>query len=123
MGTLFTLDSIREEVEKEFAPVKVALSDGTEVTLRNLLRLNKDARKEVLKALKDLEDIQGEDGTSVEEIELLVDSAETVLVKLAGADGEKLVKEIDGDVSMLLKIMEYWMGSSQPGEAQNSPSS
>jgi hypothetical protein len=123
MGKLFTLDSLREEVEKEYEPVKIALSKGEEVTLRNLLRVNKTDRTAVLKALKDLEEIQGDDGVGVDEVSQLVEAAETVLVKIAGPQGKKLITELDGDVALIMKVLEHWMGSSQPGEAQNSPDS
>ncbi|MGZ3380404.1 MAG: phage tail assembly protein [Isosphaeraceae bacterium] len=101
--------------------MKVALSDGTEIVLRNLLRLSKKGREDALKALDDLNNLGGEDGTSVEEVALLVESAEDIIKLIAGKGGDRLVAELDGDVQLLMKLLETWMGSTQPGEAQNSP--
>ena len=127
MGNVFSLDSFREEAEKEFAPLKIALSDGTEVTLRNLVRLGKKNREKVLELLKKLQpekDEEGEDkGTTLEELDELVEAIEQILVIIGGDNGKKLVKDLDGDISVSMRVIEAWMESTQPGEANSSPSS
>jgi len=122
MSNVFTLDALREEVEREFAPVEIVVSDGTTVTLRNLLRLSKTERDVVVAKLKVLETID-KDAESAEdsnEIDLLADTAAEILALVAD-HGDKLIKELDGDVSVILKVLNVWMGSTQPGEAQPSP--
>lgn len=127
MGNVFSLDSFREEAEKEFAPLKIALSDGTEVTLRNLVRLGKKNREKVLELLKKLQpekDEDGEDkGTTLDELDELVEAIEQILVIIGGDNGKKLVKDLDGDISVSMRVIEAWMESTQPGEANSSPSS
>ena len=121
MGNVFTLDSLREEVEKEFAPVEITVSDGTTVVLRNLLRLPKKQREAALAKLKELEAAEeSEDDT--DKFGTLADIAAEILALVAD-DARQLVKDIEGDVGLTMKVLSVWMGSSQPGEAQPSPAS
>lgn len=121
MGNVFTLDALREEVEKEFAPVEIVLRDGTKVTLRNLLRLPKKDRDAVLGKLKVLESIDSSgESEDVNELDLLATTAVEILV-LVGDYGHKLVEELGDDLSIILKVLNVWMDSSQPGEAEPSP--
>ncbi|QXN73862.1 tail assembly chaperone [Mycobacterium phage Eaglepride] len=122
MSNVFTLDSLREEADKTFAPVKVELSDGTHVTLRNLLRLAKNDRKKILAALEELrnDDKEGE-GKTLDEIDKMVDSVTEILKLVAGRDSAKLVKELDGDLGLLMGVLNNWLEATAPGEAQNSP--
>lgn len=121
MGNVFTLDSLREEVEREFAPVEIGLSDGSTVTLRNLIRLPKKQREAALAKLKDLEDAEDSEGQT-DKFGALAEAALGVLAIVAD-DGGQLVKELDGDVGLTMKVLNVWMGASQPGEAQPSPAS
>lgn len=121
MANVFTLDSLREEVEREFAPVEIVVSDGSKVTLQNLLRLKKKQRDVVLEKLKVLESVEKTDDDT-NEIELLAETASEIL-DLVADDGKKLLKELDGDVSVILKVLNKWMEATQPGEAQPSPAS
>ena len=97
MGNKFTLDSLREEVECEFAPVEIDLSDGTTVTLRHLLRLPKNTREKVIDTLKVLETKEGDDP----DVDVMIDAA-TAVLKLVADQGAKLVKELDGDVTLTM---------------------
>lgn len=125
MANLFTLDKLREDVSKEFAPVKIGLSDGTEVTLRNLLRLGKKDRETVLEKLKVLESVgekkdDDEAKTTIEDLDRLAEAGNDILLLVAD-HGRKLVKELDGDFALILRVVETWMEATQPGEAQPSP--
>ena len=122
MSNVFTLDSLREEVEKEFAPVKIGLSDGTEATLRSLVRLNKKTREEVLSTLKALQSVSDSEETTIEDVDTMVDAATKILESVA-TNGKNLVKELDGDLSLTMRVLEAWLEASQPGEASNSPAS
>ena len=119
MGNVFTLDSLREEVEREFAPVKIVVGDGEEITLRNLLRLPKRQREKVTERLKDMESVEGAD-EDTDEIGRLSGIALDVLSVVAD-NGDALIDALDGDAGLILKVLNKWMGSSQPGEAQPSP--
>lgn len=121
MGNVFTLDALREEVEKEFAPVQIVLKDGTSVTLRNLLRLPKKERSQVMAKIKVLESIDSSgESEDEDEIDLLATTAVEILVLVAD-HGRLLADELGDDLSIILKVLGVWMESSQPGEAQPSP--
>lgn len=123
MGNVFTLDALREEVEKEFAPVEIVLSDGTKITLRNLLRLPKGERDAVLEKLKVLESLDktGE-SQDANELDLLAVTSVEIL-GLVSDNPKRLALELGDDLSIILKVLNVWMESSQPGEAGSSPSS
>ncbi|AFQ97393.1 tail assembly chaperone [Mycobacterium phage Rebeuca] len=121
MSNVFTLDSLREEADKTFAPVKVELSDGSQVTLRNLLRLAKGDRKKVLATLETLRSDEDKEGKTLDEIDTMVDAVTDVLKIVAGKDAAKLVKELDGDLGLLMGVLNHWLEETAPGEAQNSP--
>lgn len=113
----FTLDELRAEVEREYAPMVITLSDGTDCTLKNLLRLPKRVRDQVVETLKVMEPKDGEE----QDVDATIDAAASVL-KLVADHGGKLVKELDGDVAMTMKILERWMASTSVGEATPSDS-
>lgn len=121
MGNVFTLDALREEVEKEYAPVQIVLKDGTSVTLRNLLRLPKKERSQVLAKIKVLESIDSSgESEDASDVDLLANTALEILV-LVSDHGKLLADELGDDLSIILKVLGVWMESSQPGEAQPSP--
>lgn len=120
---LFTLESIREEADRSFRPVVIELSDGTECTLANLLRLPRKDRLEVTRLLKKLENIEGEDADNLEDddVDVFLDTA-TAVLSIVGDRGKKLVAEIDGDLTVTMKVMEKWMETTSSGEASGSES-
>lgn len=125
MTNLFTLDSIREEADKQFAPVKIGLSDGTEVTLRNLLRLKSDDRavvRDQIKVFTDHVDSEDDDSESdsLEQVDAIATAATEILSRVADKPQE-LLEELDGDVGMLVQVVQTWMSGTQSGEAQPSP--
>jgi len=124
MSNVFSLDSFREEAEKEFAPVKIGLSDGTEVSLRSLIRLGKKDREKVLSLLDELQkDQESEEDDGLERIDRIAGITSELILLVSDRNGRTLVKEIDGDISLLLKVVETWMEATQPGEAESSPES
>ena len=123
MSNMFTLESIREEADRSFRPVVIELSDGSECVLSNLLRLPKKDRLEVTRLLKKLENMEGstEDDLEDDEVDVFLDTATQVLT-IVGDKGKKLVAEIDGDLTVTMKVMEKWMESTSSGEASGSES-
>jgi hypothetical protein len=116
MGSVFTLDSLREEAEKKYAPVTLDLGDGVEIELRSLIRLPKKDRAVAFDLLKTIED---NDGNSSDGVEVLTESA----LKLLGTVADKgplLVKALGDDLSLILEVLSLWMDGSQPGEAESS---
>ena len=120
MGNVFTLESMEEELEREFAPLTFQAQDETYV-LRNLLRINKKDRQEVVEAIKGIESSK-EDGSEISEDDAV--AAMNLVFRKVTADGKgaKLVKLLGDDLPKLMKLMERWTEATQPGEAQDSPS-
>lgn len=123
MSNMFTLDSIRQEADRSFRPVIIELSDGTECVLSNLLRLPKGQRLQVTRLLKKLEHLEGEDADNLEQddVDVFLETATEVL-SIVADKGKKLVAEIDGDLTVTMKVMEKWMESTSSGEASGSES-
>lgn len=124
MSNVFTLDSMREEIEKEFAPCQIALADGKTVTLRNLLRLPRKNREKVYTLLDELGEAQKVEGDDESNASLLATekSAQIALqiIPLV-ADSEKLglqlVQSIEEDLALTLRVFSAWMEGTQSGEA------
>lgn len=120
MTNVVTLDSLREAVQRKYAPVAVQLSDGAEVVLRGILRLTKDERDKVTDSfglVEALDDDQTFEDLSEADRKELVDSVSEVLLLLAESRGSRLVSELGGDLPMLMQVLEAWVEASQPGEA------
>lgn len=125
MGNLFTLDSMREEIEREFSPCQFELPDGKTVTLRNLLRLNRKNREQVYALLDDLADISKEsEGASLTETEKSAQIALKIIPLVADSEklGDKLVELIEEDLALTLRVFSVWMEATQAGEAEGSRS-
>lgn len=117
MSNVFTLDSLREELENEFAPLRIQHKGG-EYVLRSLLRIDKEKRSEVVEHLKALET-----GESKEVDEDAVLEAARVVIRTVteGGKGDRLLKDLGDDLLLHMKIIERWAASTQPGEVQVSP--
>ena len=126
MSNVFTLDSMREEVEREFAPCQVDLGEGKTVTLRNLLRLRKKVRASVYALLDELADIQKDtEGSGLASTEKQAEIALKILPLVADDEklGERLAESIEDDLALTLRVFSKWMDSTQVGEAEGSPTS
>jgi hypothetical protein len=120
MSNVFTLDSLREEVEKKFAPVKIALKDGSEVILASVLRLDSDIRKTVVKALEEISSLEDKE-ESPEALDHMVEAISKVLNAIADKP-QKLLQELHSDdvqvkLHMMTKIVSVWAKETQLGEA------
>lgn len=113
----FTLDELRAEVERKYAPLVITLSDGTDCTLPLMLRLDKKVRDQVVSELKVMDNKDDEDT----DVDAMMDTALSVL-ELIADKGSKLVKELDGDIPLTMRILEQWMAATSPGEATPSDS-
>lgn len=119
MSNVFTLDSLREEADKKFAPFKVELSDGTYANMRSLLRMNKLTREAVMKQM-DAMSSSDDDDDSVG-VEELATAVSKVIELVAGKEkGKLLLKDLDGDLGLSMTLIEQWMELTQSGEAESS---
>lgn len=125
MSNVFTLDSLREETKKKFAPFKIRLTDGSEVSLSSMLRIPAEDRKAVRKALDEVSDLSEADDTP-ESIESMIEAISKILNVIADKPA-KLLSELDDEdpqvkVMLMSKVVLAWAKETQLGEASNSPS-
>lgn len=103
------LSDIQAAADKEYAPVELDLSDRT-IELRTPLRLSKAERKKLSAAL------------SAEDAEDPIDTLEEAFRILASnkADGNQLIKELNGDLVVAIRLFKDYTEESQLGEALSS---
>lgn len=118
MSNVFSLDSMREEIEREFSPCSFELPGGKTVVLRNLLRVPRNDREKVYKLLDQLTD-SSSDESGFSETERASQIALQVIPLVAEPQelGAKLVELIEDDLALSLRVFSVWMESTQAGEA------
>ena len=123
-NNVFTLDAMREEIEKEFAPFQIEV-DGEKLTLRNLLRVPKNRRDEVYGLLDELSAAQESDEGTLAVTEKSAQIALKIIPLVA--DKEKLartlVERIEDDLALTLRLFNVWMEATQSGNSEDSPNS
>jgi hypothetical protein len=123
-NNVFTLDAMREEIEKEFAPFQIEV-DGEKLTLRNLLRVPKNRRDEVYGLLDDLSAAQESDEGTLAVTEKSAQIALKIIPLVA--DKEKLahvlVERIEDDLALTLRLFNVWMDATQSGNSEDSSNS
>src|SRR5690606_14561167 len=109
MTNSYSLDDLKRDLDREFAPVTIQVGDDS-VVLRNLMRMNKKDRDAVLEALNELDKLdpeQDEQNMSVEEMSVITSALDTVFEKIAAdGKGKKLVAAIDGDLALSMRILD-----------------
>ncbi|QJD50228.1 tail assembly chaperone [Mycobacterium phage Iwokeuplikedis] len=133
MTNVFTLDAVREVTKKKYSPVEIILSDESSVELKPLVRLGKKDREAVvaaieeIKEINDLDDDEDEDEELVDEYAGLVCDAIAKVFKLICSSPRKLIAALEDDdprvkAEMYTTVLQAWMGETQLGEAESSPS-
>lgn len=117
MSNVYSLENLRADLDKQFAPVEVMVG-RSKVTLRNLMRLGKEDRISVQDLIDKLQ--SGDENQSADDMFDLIRSV--LLVVVADDKGQTLVDAIGDDLALGMHLMERWTAATQPGEAQNSPS-
>lgn len=112
MANTFTLDDIRKAAEAKYGSTDIELSDGFVTKLVNPLRLSKEKRAELMAIQKD------DDGEGQDQEQMLSDAIRLVAEKPIQA--ERLLEEIDGDLTLLAEIFSNYTKSTQVGEASAS---
>lgn len=117
MSNVYTLDNLRSEMDKKYAPVEIDLGKGEPVVLHNLMRLDSKRRQAVQEAIASIQN-QDEDTDADEALE----GVKTVIGLVADDNkGKALNDAIGDDVGLAMHILELWSEATQPGEASNSP--
>lgn len=120
MSNVYTLDTLRADLDNKFAPVEIDLGKGSPVVLRNLMRLSSTDRKAVMDAVAIVQKPR-EEGEA-QDVDALMDGIKTVLSRVAADNrGKALTDAIGDDLGLAMHLMELWSEATQPGEAQNSP--
>jgi hypothetical protein len=123
-NNVFTLDAMREEIEKEFAPFQIEV-DGEKLTLRNLLRVPKNRRDEVYGLLDELSAAQESDEGTLSVTEKSAQIALKIIPLVA--DKEKLahvlVERIEDDLALTLRLFNVWMEATQAPNSEDSSNS
>ena len=128
MSNVFTLDALREETIRRYAPTEVDLGNGDTVELSSILRLREKDRKAVLAAIEEINDIEydeDDDESIVEWSESVVDSCSKIF-KLICNSPKKLLPRLDHEdpqikANLYTAVLSRWVGETQLGEAESSP--
>lgn len=131
MSNLFTLDALREETLRRYAPVKVQLSDGSVVELKSILRLREQDRKEVLESIESLSSYEddpevGEDEAIADYADMVIEVCTKIFKLIAKPSAKKLLAELDDDdltikSNLYTAVLSRWVSESQLGEVESSP--
>lgn len=121
MATTYSLDQLREDVERKYGPFIVQMGAGKSVTLLPLMRLPEDKRARFGELQRKLGEQQADPtqtdlaviGETIREI------LRTVAEKPAGATA--LLNALPDD-AYALQLFEKYAAASMPGEASDSPS-
>lgn len=129
MSNVFTLDALREETIRRYAPTEVDLGDGDTIELRPLLRLREKERKAVMDAIAEINKLDYDDDADDDAI---AEWAEGVIAacakvyKIITPSFKKLMSALDHDdvtikANLYTAVLSRWVGESQVGEAKSSP--
>ncbi|GAB4584401.1 phage tail assembly protein [Nocardia sp. IFM 10818] len=121
MSNSYSLDALRADIEREFAPIIVEIAEGKSVVLRNLLRLPKKDREAAFEHMTSMEKLESEE-SSVESMEATGELARAIFALVADDKrlGKVLVDALTDDLALTLRLFERWVEATQPGEAQPS---
>lgn len=127
MANVFSLDSLREAAQEEFADLEIPVSDTKTIKLLNPLRLSEEQRDEIREFFNQLgdaeEDEEVEGGEAKEgddeEAVTMFDIIKEILVRVAETreDGDFLIESIGDDRPLLLVVFNRWSDRTQAGEA------
>lgn len=117
----FTLDQLKSDVEKNFATLSIEVGTGDKIDIRNILRMDRDARRVVLEQLDALDAVQNdEDISQVEKLEQTTAIARKAIGLAAGKRGDDLLALIGDDDALVMEILSKWTEATQVGEAESS---
>ncbi|AWY03843.1 tail assembly chaperone [Gordonia phage Nedarya] len=119
MSNVFSLDAIRAEAERRFAPTKFEVGD-TVITLPSVLRIGEKSREKVFAAVDEITDFQAqEDQDDAEVAAKVVEVAGRILTEVADRP-KKLVAALEHDdievqAHLYMSVLTKWTGEVQLG--------
>lgn len=133
MSNVFTLDALRNETIRRYAPTEIDLGDGNLVELKSILRLPQKDRKAVLQVIEDMNEVDLDDDADDEAVaewaESVVENCSKIFRLIATTPvAKKLIAKLDHDdpqikANLFTAVLTRWIGESQLGEAESSPNS
>lgn len=112
----FTLDDLRAAAEREYGDTTIEIPGEEPVVLLNALRLSKADRKQIVDLQARLGSAE-EEGSDIDEVEVVSD---LIRVAAKGNSGQRLLDAVDGDLTVLIKILEAYGEETELGEASPS---
>ncbi|AEV52147.1 RGL3 [Rhodococcus phage RGL3] len=115
MSNTYSLDQLKADLDKEFAPVVIQV-DGEGLVLRNVLRCNDGERDTIFDLLAEfeaLEESEKEDAATVRRSFELIRELLEVIVK--DGKGKKLVDALGGDAALTMSVFNKWQTEAQVG--------
>lgn len=117
----FSLDQLKADVEKNYATLSIEVGNNDKIELRNMLRVERDARAKLMDKLDELDKIQNdEEISSVEKLDRTTALAREALTLAAGKRGGDLIALIGDDDALVMEVLSKWTESTQAGEAEPS---
>jgi len=128
MSNVFTLDALREETIRRYAPTEVHLGDGDTVEMKSVMRLREKDRKTVVELLDELSDLSDDDDEEDTEWAESITEVCSKIIRLVASSPKKLIAALDHDdpqikANLFTAVLSRWIGETQVGEAQPSPTS
>ncbi|AZF98191.1 tail assembly chaperone [Mycobacterium phage Bones] len=116
MSKILDLDNIREEADREYgAPLPVKINKDTTVYLRNVMRLKRAARKDIVKNLDVIRNLNGKEDKTEADVDKISAAVFKIIELAAGSDAEALLAAIDDDVTVASMVMNQWLEETQAG--------
>jgi hypothetical protein len=129
MSNVFTLDALRQETIRRYAPTEVDLGDGNVVELCSILRLKEKDRSAVISAIEEINDAEAVDDDDEDSVlewaGLVVDSCAKIFRLITPAH-KKLIAKLDHEdptikANLYTAVLTRWVSDTQVGEAGPSP--
>lgn len=109
----FTLDDLKNEVSKKYAPI--VIQNGTdEYVLQNLLQLPEKKRDAILSVMDNKTEIEEDSDTLNDDVTMFKE-----IIVLAEKDdrGQELLDLLGDNFALIVELANKWLETSQPGEA------
>lgn len=111
----FTLDDIRAAADRKFGGMTIPLSDGTNVEMKNVIRMDKGHRDRVKNAQSAFDEISGRDDVDEDE---LIEAVRTLIRAIVSNDHytDRLFDELGQDSGLILTVLTSYAGGGEVGE-------
>lgn len=120
MTQKFSLDDIKAAADKKYGSLIITLADGSDLELKNVLRLKKDKRDQVQALQARLAEEDDEEKDAEDQFEVLTDMLRAVATEPKLVD--QFLNDIDNDLGVVATVFNEYVEGTQVGEASGSQS-